>query len=91
MSENCERFMQKFAELADLDHAQALLSWDQETYMPAKGTAMRARSQGTLAGISHERLTHPDFVALVEDLKGLDLAGDQAVNVREIDRARAVP
>jgi carboxypeptidase Taq len=89
MSENYERFMQKFAELADIDHAQALLSWDQETYMPAKGTAMRARSQGTLAGISHERLTHPDFVALVEYLKGLDLTGDQAVNVREIDRAQS--
>ena len=89
MSESYEKFMQKFAELADLGHAQALLGWDQETYMPARGTAMRARSQGTLAGISHERLTHPDFVALVAELKGLDLSGDQAVNVQEIDRAQS--
>ncbi len=88
MSEKYEKFMQKTAELADLGHAQALLGWDQETYMPARGTALRARSQGTLAGISHERLTHPDYVALVGDLQEADLDADQAVNVREVERSQ---
>ena len=45
------------------------MSWDQETYMPPRGAAMRARAMGTLAGLYHERLTAPELVALVADLK----------------------
>ena len=89
MSHTYEEFQRRTAELVDIGHAQGLLSWDQETYMPARGTPLRARSQGTLAGIRHEKLTDPDFVALIEDLKGRDLQGDQAVNVREVDREQS--
>ncbi|MBT4977564.1 MAG: carboxypeptidase M32 [Gemmatimonadetes bacterium] len=87
--------MAKVAELADIGHAEGMLSWDQETYMPPKGAAMRARAQGTLAGLHHERLTAPELVGLVKDLKGQDLTGDAAVNVREVgrsqDRALKIP
>ena len=95
MSEAYETFMDKVAELADIGHAEGLLSWDQETYMPPKGAAMRARAQGTLAGLHHERLTAPELVGLVADLRGQVLEGDAAVNVREIgrsqDRALKIP
>lgn len=95
MSEAYEIFMDKVAELADIGHAEGLLSWDQETYMPPKGAAMRARAQGTLAGLHHERLTAPELVGLVADLRGQVLEGDAAVNVREIgrsqDRALKIP
>jgi len=63
--------------------------------MPPKGAAMRARAQGTLAGLHHERLTAPELVGLVADLRGQVLEGDAAVNVREIgrsqDRALKIP
>ena len=95
MSEAYETFMDKVAELADIGHAEGLLSWDQETYMPPKGAAMRARARGTLAGLHHERLTAPELVGLVADLRGQVLEGDAAVNVREIgrsqDRALKIP
>ena len=95
MSEAYETFMDKVAELADIGHAEGLLSWDQETYMPPKGAAMRARAQGTLAGLHHERLTAPELVGLVADLRGQVLEDDAAVNVREIgrsqDRALKIP
>ena len=95
MSDTYEPFMAKVAELADIGHAEGMLSWDQETYMPPKGAAMRARAQGTLAGLHHERLTAPELVGLVKDLKGQDLTGDAAVNVREVgrsqDRALKIP
>ena len=95
MSEAYETFMDKVAELADIGHAEGLLSLDPETYMPPKGAAMRARAQGTLAGLHHERLTAPELVGLVADLRGQVLEGDAAVNVREIgrsqDRALKIP
>ena len=89
MSRTYETFVERLHELADLSHAQGLMSWDQETYMPPRGAAMRARALGTLAGLYHERLTAPELVALVADLKDAELTGDAAVNVREIDRQQS--
>ncbi len=86
MNKAYEMFMTHIAELADIGHAQSLIGWDQETYMPPRGVAMRARALGTLAGLYHQRLTAPELVALVEDLQGVELEGDAAVNVREVSR-----
>ena len=69
MSSTYETFVERLHELSDINHAQGLMSWDQETYMPPRGAAMRARAMGTLAGLYHERLTAPELVALVSDLK----------------------
>lgn len=89
MNETYKAFVERLHELADLGHAQGLMHWDQETYMPRRGAAMRARALGTLAGLCHERLTAPALVALVAELKDADLTGDAAVNVREIDRQQS--
>ena len=86
MNKTYKAFVERLHELADISHAQGLMHWDQETYMPPRGATMRARALGTLAGLYHERLTAPALVALVADLKDAALTGDAAVNVREIDR-----
>ena len=95
MGDPYPEFLDLIKELHDIGHAQGLLSWDQETYMPAKGVAQRARSIGVLAGIGHERLTAARLVDLVAELSQVDLQGDPAVNVREIkrdqDRALKIP
>ena len=83
------RLLEAMSELADIAHAQALMGWDQETNMPPKGARMRARSLGTLAGFYHDKLTMQPLVDLIEDLKQADLAGDEAVNLRELDREQA--
>ena len=46
MSRTYETFVERLHELADIHHAQGLMSWDQETYMPPRGAAMRARAMG---------------------------------------------
>jgi carboxypeptidase Taq len=86
MSGKYDSFLRRIQELADLSHAASLMSWDQETYMPPRGTEMRARAQGTLAGLYHEKLTDAELVALVRDLQGEELSGDAAVNLRETAR-----
>ncbi|MCC7264711.1 MAG: hypothetical protein IT369_19520 [Candidatus Latescibacteria bacterium] len=86
MAAKYEEFIHWVRELADIGHAQGLMSWDQETYMPARGAELRARSLGTLAGLYHEKLTDPALVALVEELRGARLEGDEEVNWRFVER-----
>ena len=69
MDKKYEAFLQRIQQLADLGHAQSLMGWDQETYMPPKGTQMRARAQGTLAGLYHEKMTADELVALVRGVE----------------------
>ena len=88
MDTKYEDFVKEAKILADIAHAQALLSWDQETYMPPKGAAQRATSLGTLAGLHHEKLINASFVQLVRSLQEANLVGDQAVNVQEIARVQ---
>jgi carboxypeptidase Taq len=83
-----ERFAELVKEMADVGHAAALLSWDQEVCMPTRGAALRARAMGTLAGIQHERHTAPELVDLVAALSDADLQGDMAVNLREVQRSQ---
>jgi carboxypeptidase Taq len=54
---------------ADFNNAAAVLGWDQETYMPPKGFALRGRQLATLASAAHEVLTSPRYVALVAELQ----------------------
>ncbi|MBN1824998.1 MAG: carboxypeptidase M32 [Candidatus Eisenbacteria bacterium] len=85
-------------EIHDLDMADMVLSWDQQTYMPEKGADARASQLATLAGVRHDRLTGD---AMAETLAGLDesegggLDEDGRVNVREIrrihERERKIP
>lgn len=95
MTDSYEQFLSLARELNDLGHAQTLLSWDQETYMPRKAAQQRASSMGAMAGVLHERLVSPRLVELVGELSESRLAGDRAVNVRELkreqDRAVKVP
>jgi len=66
VSDPAERFLALWGEIADLEDAAGLLSWDQETCMPRKGGARRARLQATLAGLRHARLVAPELGELVE-------------------------
>ena len=95
MSDSYEQFLSLARELSDLGHAQTLLSWDQETYMPSKAAQQRASSLGAIAGVLHERLVSPTLVGLVAELSERGLEGDGGVNVRELkreqDRAVKVP
>ncbi len=43
--------------LADLKYAGAVLQWDQETYLPAKGNEHRGQQLATLSEMAHELFT----------------------------------
>src|SRR5947207_9140651 len=76
-------------ELALVDGAAALLSWDEETYMPRKGLAYRADQLAFLGSWTHRQFTAPevgDWIQQCEEA-GLIAESDEAANVREWRRS----
>ena len=53
----------------DIASANAVLSWDQSTYMPPAGAAARARQMATLEGLAHEAGTDPAIGRLLDELQ----------------------
>lgn len=67
--------MEKFTELKtklaivhDLNMAAAVLSWDNETYMPPGGAEARAQQLGTLTSLAHAKFTSDEIGHLLDDL-----------------------
>ncbi|PWB55695.1 MAG: carboxypeptidase [Anaerolineales bacterium] len=56
-------------EVFDLMHAAALLSWDQQTYMPPGGTENRGQQLATLQQIAHKKSTSEEVGRLLDDLQ----------------------
>jgi carboxypeptidase Taq len=88
-------------EVALLHGASAVLGWDQETYMPAKGVEHRSRILAHLSGQAHEKFTSRRFRTLLEKAEG-EVSGKGAAPTsvvkanlaqwrRELDRATKLP
>src|SRR5690554_358979 len=85
-------------ETAILASAGAVLGWDQETFLPPKGSALRADQLASLSGLVHERATRPqveEWLAAAEADEDLGSDTDAAANMREwrrdLERARRPP
>ena len=68
MENSYEGYKKHLQKIAHLNSAMALLSWDQEIYMPKKGAGVRAQQFSTLSGMIHEMATDPQFENLVDHL-----------------------
>ncbi len=68
--ENFKELSQILAEVYDLRSASSILSWDQSTYMPEKGAAMRGRQLATMGKLAHEKFVNPTVKSLLQSLEG---------------------
>ncbi len=76
---------QRFKELGDLRHAQAMLNWDEAVMMPTGGGRTRAESMATLAAMAHRLITAGETAELIEAAAAQDELGPwQRANLREI-------
>src|SRR4030081_3274165 len=86
-----DELLRRCREESVLESCQALLGWDELTYMPPGGVAARANQLAYLAGLQHEQATDPRLGELLAAVEGSDLLADPvsaaAVNVREIRRS----
>lgn len=99
MSEKINKLKEVLGEVSDLNHAQAVLGWDQQVNMPPAGGEARGQQLGTLGKIAQEKFIADEVGQLLEELKkefaGADPASDEAsmirVASRNYDKARRVP
>jgi len=83
----------RMADLRALQGAIAILSWDQETYLPRKGAPARGNQLATLQGLHHEKLTAQDLgdaLAAAEADASLDATRRATLRVLRFERDRAV-
>ncbi|WP_160711557.1 carboxypeptidase M32 [Chitinophaga solisilvae] len=62
-------YQSKMQKIADVRNAMAVLGWDQETYLPAKGAAFRGQQLTTLSTIAHELFTEKELGDLLGQLR----------------------
>ena len=97
-----EKFLQLKARLLEVDNlekANAVLQWDQATYMPPGGAEARGRHCATLARLAQEKFTDPAIGKLLDELQpyadSLPYDSDEAslirVTRRNYDRMLKVP
>jgi carboxypeptidase Taq len=65
-----EDYRQHMRKLADVRASLALMQWDQETYLPAKGAGFRAQQVATLSEMAHELATADKLGNLLASLEG---------------------
>jgi carboxypeptidase Taq len=99
MPEKLVQLKALLAEVADLNAVQALLGWDQQTYMPQGGGEARGNQLATIGKISHQKFTSDEIGKLLGDLEkefdGADPDSDDMrllqVTRHDYDQATRVP
>ena len=83
-----------FEKIIALEQALEILSWDQQTMMPHKGSQNRARQLSLLSGKIHELRTDPKIADLIVEAEAINDDSVQA-NIleagKQFRRARLVP
>jgi len=73
--------------LSDID---ALLSWDEQVFMPRGGSEYRSELIAYTSGMMHQKFTDPKIGEMISELENSDLTKDatsvEAVNIRELRR-----
>lgn len=77
-----EKYQSKMRLIADVKNANAVLQWDQETYLPPKGAGFRGQQISTLSEISHRLFSEEELGNLLQALLSKDdLSAQQKRNV----------
>jgi carboxypeptidase Taq len=72
MADGLERLKERLGQVMDLYKVVRLLSWDQQTMMPAAGTRHRADQMATVMRLAHELFIDPEVGKLLDELRPLE-------------------
>ncbi len=82
--EQYEQYKITMQKIADVKYSNALLQWDQETYMPTGAANIRAQQLATLSEIAHEMGTTEALGNLLTELLSKDdLTSEEKFNVKQ--------
>jgi len=85
MATQLEALKERLYDIDALNSAAAIMSWDQQTYMPRGGAAARAEHLGILTRMLHEQFTSDETGKLIES-SAKSAEGDDAAMVRRVKR-----
>lgn len=99
MTEAYQLLKDRLARICDLNHAAAVLEWDQETYMPDGAVESRGHQVATLRQVAHEFLVSDELQRALEnaesEIDDPDALSDEAslarIARRDIDQAIKIP
>lgn len=81
---------QRLTEAYDLNMVNALLNWDQSTYMPPGGAEARGRQMALIGRLAHQKATDEEIGTLLEELQpyaeSLPADSDDAALIRVTQR-----
>lgn len=90
MEKNMDHLKELLGVVSDLESANALLAWDQQTYMPPGGAGARAMQLATLSRLAHDKFVSEELVEALELAKaeaaGMAPDSDEFCLVRKTDR-----
>ncbi|WP_420643527.1 carboxypeptidase M32 [Candidatus Leptofilum sp.] len=69
MEKKYQKLKARLQEISDLNSVNALLGWDQSTYMPPGGAPARGRQQAIIGRIAHEKFTSKKIGKLLDKLE----------------------
>ena len=86
-----EALLARLRDLGRLQQIEALLDWDQETYMPTRGVDVRAEQSALISGLAHDQLVASETGDLLAAAEAQGTVGDdpdaaRATNLREFRR-----
>jgi carboxypeptidase Taq len=70
MPDHLDRLRELLGVVSDLERADALLEWDQQTHMPPGGAQARAMQRATLRRLAHEHFVSEELQEALEKAKG---------------------
>lgn len=77
-----QQYTHTMRKIADIRYATAVLQWDQETYLPPKGAAIRGQQIATLSEIAHQHFIDDTLGGLLQELNAReDLSVPEKKNV----------
>jgi carboxypeptidase Taq len=83
-----EKLSERMQELGLLNGTQALLHWDQQTYMPPGAAGMRGEQNARMASLTHARFTAPEVGEWLNVLGESELDAFHAASLRNLKRER---
>ncbi|RKX76971.1 MAG: carboxypeptidase M32 [Spirochaetes bacterium] len=87
MEEDLRRLKEIGKEIILLDHIKAILTWDQETYMPPNSIEERSEQISFLEGLFHEKIINPEIGDLLSKLGVTQDNPEGRFDLEPIDRA----
>jgi carboxypeptidase Taq len=79
---------ERMREISLFNGAQALLHWDQQTYMPSGAAALRGAQNASMASLTHTRFTAPEVGEWLNILGEADLDAFHTASLHNLKRER---